>query len=319
MPFWTAWGLRSKDPKARENAAEELGRSKSRSAVKPLIAALNDPDEHVRMIVVRALGEIGDPRAADPLLKLLQVSLGRRSEWAYYIPYMAQALGKIGDRRAIEPLTDLLKHPKHSVREEAARALVRFGDRPTKSVVELLVDLLDDPDEEVRQYAAEELGGRSDARAVARLVQALKDRRFSAQLAAEPGRLHRAQEAAAEALVKIGAPSVQPLMLELQTEDLYLRRAIRSALFQITGKKEFEVDLSKPVLTIFCVHCGRSNAETEMGPDIGWLGAIYAQCSECYSRLENQEGLYTAGIQKRIGSYPDEQRARARRTRAWLG
>lgn len=51
-------------------AAEELGRLGDRRAVEPLIDALGDDDELVRVRAAKALGILGDPRALPPLQKL---------------------------------------------------------------------------------------------------------------------------------------------------------------------------------------------------------------------------------------------------------
>ncbi len=51
----------------------ELGDTGNPGAVdvEELIAALDDPDDGVRLEAVIALGKIGDPRAVDPLIKKL--------------------------------------------------------------------------------------------------------------------------------------------------------------------------------------------------------------------------------------------------------
>ena len=53
---------------ARVRAAESLGDCGDRSAVEPLIRALDDIDDDVRLAAVIALGNIGDPRAIEPLI-----------------------------------------------------------------------------------------------------------------------------------------------------------------------------------------------------------------------------------------------------------
>ena len=51
--------LKNADPGTRIGAALFLGRLKDPTAVEPLIAALDDYDERVRAVVIRALGQIG--------------------------------------------------------------------------------------------------------------------------------------------------------------------------------------------------------------------------------------------------------------------
>ena len=58
--------------KVRVQAAIVLGRLADVSGVGCLVKALGDPNKTVRGIAAQALGQIGDPRAADPLRALLQ-------------------------------------------------------------------------------------------------------------------------------------------------------------------------------------------------------------------------------------------------------
>jgi HEAT repeat protein len=95
--------LRDEDARVRSYAACALGEIGDPRAVDPLIYALQDEDEEsdVRSGAARALGEIGDPRAVDPLVEALQdedENVRLRAAWA---------LGEIGDARAIEPLTHM--------------------------------------------------------------------------------------------------------------------------------------------------------------------------------------------------------------------
>lgn len=286
MLWWTIRQLRSQNPKTREQAAKKLafGKSKPESAVGPLINALKDANEDVRWWAVVALGDIGDARAVEPLLEILQPRIdGDKTKYQpmkehhddTFTGILIEALGSIGDKRAVESIIQILRSPVHLIREAAAKAL----------------------------------GQLRDEKAVEGLISVLKDRRGK-MWAIQPGRLHEAQEAAAEALVQIGTPSVGRLTSELNTEDAYLRRAIESALYKITGKEEYEKDFSKPIIEIWCVHCGRSNAEVEMGRDIGYLGVIYARCSECSEEDDKRGG--SAETIKRIASYSEEQRRKAR-------
>lgn len=51
----------------RQDAAYVLGLMRDPEAVEPLCLAMHNPDPLLRVIVVEALGRIGDPRAADTL------------------------------------------------------------------------------------------------------------------------------------------------------------------------------------------------------------------------------------------------------------
>jgi HEAT repeat protein len=107
------------------------------------------PRGSFRTIVTNALGELGDPRAVEPLIQLLKEGLFDERQQA------ARALAKIGDVRAVEPLIQALKQPWPTTRSEAAKALEKFAD---VRAVEPLIETLKDEYEEVRNAAAKALG-----------------------------------------------------------------------------------------------------------------------------------------------------------------
>ena len=65
-------------------------------------------------------------------------------------------LVKIGDPRAVEPLIKVVENPEFSERNEAIEALGELGD---KRAVKTLVKALEDKDRNIRQSAAEALDG----------------------------------------------------------------------------------------------------------------------------------------------------------------
>jgi HEAT repeat protein len=58
-----------KNPFLANRAARALGEMRDERAIEPLIGALQDSNEDVRCEAARALGEIGDPRAEESLKK----------------------------------------------------------------------------------------------------------------------------------------------------------------------------------------------------------------------------------------------------------
>ncbi|MBN1454376.1 MAG: HEAT repeat domain-containing protein, partial [Anaerolineales bacterium] len=85
-------------------------------AVEPLIAVLKTSDMDVRQSAAKALGQIGDARAMEPLIAALNDRQVQRAA--------AEALGQIGDARAVEPLVVALKEGTWSMRQTAAQALI---------------------------------------------------------------------------------------------------------------------------------------------------------------------------------------------------
>jgi len=129
---------------ARERNIRVLVRTGA-PAVEPLIAALNHGDYVVRSAAAEALGNIGDPRAAEPLI----AALGNER-----LSYAAvSALGKLRDRRAVEPLLRALKSKAPDFDKRlAARAL---GHIPDPAAVKPLVEGLAGADREFQSVAAE--------------------------------------------------------------------------------------------------------------------------------------------------------------------
>jgi HEAT repeat protein len=161
-------------------------------AVEPLIAALNDIDDSVRLDAVLVLGKIGDPRAVEPLIVALN------DKYRFVRSSAAEVLGKIGDPRAVEPLIAVFRDADDShVGKEAAIALGQIGD---PRAVEPLAVALEDRKSTIRYAACSALGKVGDVRAVKPLVAVLKDTD------------ERMLKAASGALVKIGALAVEPLI-----------------------------------------------------------------------------------------------------------
>jgi HEAT repeat protein len=150
----------------RYTAADALGKTGNRGAVVALIEAL--ADAHVQVVgnAAAALGELGDPRATEPLLRLLD---SHAEDRAGVVRVSAEALGKIGDRRAVVPVIQLLKHSNEQVRRAAAQALGLLNDA---RAVEPLLQALDPKSAEVREVI-EALGKLNDERAIEPIADAL--------------------------------------------------------------------------------------------------------------------------------------------------
>mgnify|MGYP002760816798 FL=1 len=110
-----------------------LGKMGATEAVETLIEYVDaDSDAPLQKVTFRALGEIGDERAVQPLADQLLMDNDTVR------PQAARALGLIGDTRAIKPLSETLKADDESaVRAQAAWALRQIG---TKRALEAVVD-----------------------------------------------------------------------------------------------------------------------------------------------------------------------------------
>jgi HEAT repeat protein len=83
---------------AQRAAAIALGIIGDTRAVEPLISALSDSDNHVRLAAAEALGKIGDVRAIEPLVAVLNDGFVRDNA--------EESLKKLGWKPAITPTSN---------------------------------------------------------------------------------------------------------------------------------------------------------------------------------------------------------------------
>jgi HEAT repeat protein len=141
--------LQKGDVEERQRAAIALGMEKNPNAVEALIKALDDKDDFVRDFAVKALGNIGDSKALEPLVKALnndENMLVRRSA--------ATALGNLRDAAALEPLLQALNKAHFMVRRAAARALGKLND---PKAIDPLIGVLGDSDVYIQNSAVSAL------------------------------------------------------------------------------------------------------------------------------------------------------------------
>ena len=117
--------LKDQSRRVRDEAAGALAKFGSQ-AVEPLIAELADPRQEFRMRAVAALIKLGEP-AIEPLIGAL------KSDDYVIASCAAKALGEIADPRAVDPLTARLSHPNELLRKNAAEALKRITRAVPKS------------------------------------------------------------------------------------------------------------------------------------------------------------------------------------------
>lgn len=88
-----------------------------------------DSDPQLQKVTFRALGEIGDEAATQPLADQLEASNDDVR------PLAARALGLVGDTRAVDPLGEALSHDHDNTRAAAAWALRQIGTREALETV----------------------------------------------------------------------------------------------------------------------------------------------------------------------------------------
>jgi HEAT repeat protein len=203
---------------ARMRAAEALGKLHATSAVDALIAALSDPSPAIWSKAVVALGQIGDPSAAQPIAASMRVF-----RFSWYDPSLA--LSKLGEP-GLNAILPLLKSNDEWMRILAAQGLQLFkGPRVTTA----LISALQDPSDAVRGDAAGSLGSIGDPAAVDPLMEALQ----------RPG---RSKDAIAAVLGRLGdRRSVPVLIAELHNPiSTFESAAIMRALGDLGGAQALE-------------------------------------------------------------------------------
>jgi HEAT repeat protein len=172
--------LKSPNASTRREAAEALGESRRREAIRPLSALVHDPEVKVRLEVVRALNALRDLSAVPALV----ISLGdgapeiREEAIGSLVEIYAETdrTGPIGrflntfsddvDRSSVPPhvtvdvsvhaaLARTLRDERRYIREAAAYAL---GILDGRSALRELTTALQDPDPDVRAAAAAAIG-----------------------------------------------------------------------------------------------------------------------------------------------------------------
>jgi HEAT repeat protein len=185
----------------RARAAEALGNLEHRPAVHPLCDLLGDRHSEVRLVAVRALGRIGDPVAAVPLLDSLATADPTPSQ------LVAQSLAQLGPD-AEPALITALEHHEARVRVTALDALGLIGSGALIEPVALVLE--EDVSLDVRLAAANTLGRLGGRAAVPPLVVALG--------VDHPDRL---RAAAARALGEAGAAGVAEALAGLLDDPAY--------------------------------------------------------------------------------------------------
>ncbi|MFZ1745062.1 MAG: HEAT repeat domain-containing protein [Nitrospirales bacterium] len=188
----------------RREAVITLGEMGDERCVEPLVRCLRDGDWQVRDAAVEAIAMIGSP-AVDLLLRYIRDYDARKS--------VIKALGKINDERVLDPLISMLHNDEF--KDDATWALAELG----QPAVGRLLECLKNQDEVIRKQAILALGEIKDSSSVDLLIERLQDPDWFIRLSS------------AAALEKIGDPrgreAIKPLMKD---PDLVVRLRIERML-----------------------------------------------------------------------------------------
>jgi HEAT repeat protein len=195
--------MRDEMPDVRMRAARALGQLDTRTSIKPLIEALQDPNRWSALRIADILAGMGSS-AADEL-----------SESFNTLPIKARVaavdcLGRAKSQRAPVLLLKLLSDPDRDIRARASHSLGLIGD---PNFTPDLLKALKDPEWPVRAMAAKALGKLGRPEAVPALAEALTDKEWWVRINA------------AEGLKSMGEKGLDALIGALSSEDRYARHA----------------------------------------------------------------------------------------------
>ncbi len=160
-----------REPREAMDALIKIGKP----AVKPLLELLKNPETWSIYYSVKVLGEIGDGRAVEPLIKLID----DENFWGTdCFDETIWALQKIG-LPAVQPMLNYLRDKKEKKEtDEIIGALWVLEKIKDERVYRALVDTLSYPYEEVQEATIASLKVYSDERAVKHLSRFLEDENF---------------------------------------------------------------------------------------------------------------------------------------------
>ena len=120
--------------------------------VPDLVEMYPDVEGTARLMLLRALGEIGDERAVEVLLDAMTE---RDRESYFLVPSLAgKALAQIGGEAAVEGLRDHLEHRNSGVRRMAIAVLGQIGEG---RAIDVLRHALNHTQDDVREQAIKTL------------------------------------------------------------------------------------------------------------------------------------------------------------------
>jgi cyclophilin family peptidyl-prolyl cis-trans isomerase/HEAT repeat protein len=202
-------------PYTRAFAVKGLAALKDRSAMPVLMPLMSSGERSVLIQTVRALGRIGDPAAAAPLLAIIR-------DAAADPQVRLEAVGAIGgihQPEVADALLDVLADPSPAVRAAALRSLAAFDQ---ENFVAVLSGLDADPHWNVRAALATVLGTLPPENGLPRLEAMMNDAD------------QRVIPFAIAALVKLKAPSAGAALIDrLKADDPVVRAAAAAGIGEL--------------------------------------------------------------------------------------
>lgn len=177
-----AYQLKQSDKKKKycEAAIKVVAEQRVKDAVPGLIRILEQPesgarDDKHREEAAKALGRIGDPSAADALVRAIEFSAGTSSDPKdkqanRTNEAIATALGKTGAKQAVPKLLELMDRSGDNY--VVLKAIRSVGELGASDAIDKLAEIaLEHPNKFMRKNAVEALGDIADPKATDALIQ----------------------------------------------------------------------------------------------------------------------------------------------------
>ncbi|MHB8173566.1 MAG: HEAT repeat domain-containing protein [Nitrospirota bacterium] len=209
--------LDDSDMNVRSSAMEHLGKMKATSAIPALVGFLKAEEQWLAFNAAAALGELGDPAAAGPLMEASRDSFLREPA--------LDALCRIGEPSAWPVFEEALKDEVPVIREIAVKGAARvMSSSPEPGALarklkvelgpedlELIKGFIGSYEPELSKSAARLMGWMRERSAVGAIAKLLYDDEL--------------KDDAFAALFEISKDGVEPLIFLLNDEDAAVRRA----------------------------------------------------------------------------------------------
>jgi HEAT repeat protein len=204
--------LNDENNSVRWESAKALGEFGDARAVEPLIGALKDKEIRVRKSASMALSKFNNPHTIELLIVALEDKDMRVA--------VAETLGLVGDGRAVEILINIIndKDTDILVLNSAIDAMGSLGD---PRALELLISMLKDENIRIKKSAALSLGKIGDIRAIDPLIAALKD--SDIKKTAEDALWNIKSPATIESLINVMSESNKDVLFNLGISDVLRR------------------------------------------------------------------------------------------------
>lgn len=172
---------KEEDPSLRKRIIDLLAALKASKAIGPLIDALKDKEAHLTIAAARALSEIGDSQAIEPIFETFErLDSERKKVWdqdkaKVYESLVAKVFESLikASLSDIPSLFKILQDKPSQLRIDTIYALGKAGDN--RAVSSLIAILQEDKELEVRKAAATALGRIGDPSAIGPLEEVQKE------------------------------------------------------------------------------------------------------------------------------------------------